>query len=106
MRDAARHAPRALAGFATALKFECHDLVVGLDLPPQPGVADTSDLDLDLADLRRAAAAAAQAADSALVLLLDELQYVSADQLGSLLVALRAATQDKLPVLLIGAGLP
>src|SRR5690606_11988485 len=39
-RELARRALRALAGFAAALKFKYQDIEVGLDLEPEPGLAD------------------------------------------------------------------
>ena len=50
--------------------------------------------------------AAAKAADTALVLFIDELQYVQEDQLASLVTALHRCAQQQVPVALLGAGLP
>jgi len=41
-----------------------------------------------------------------LVLFIDELQYVEERQLGALITALHRAAQRRLPVTLIGSGLP
>ena len=49
---------------------------------------------------------AARERDSALVLIVDELQYVAEDQLAALISALHRANQKRLPVTLVGAGLP
>jgi hypothetical protein len=46
---------RALAGFAK-LKVKYTDLEVALDFEPEPGLADSGDLDADLADLMIAVA--------------------------------------------------
>ncbi len=75
-RDMAQRGLRALAGFAQALKVKYQDLEVGLDLAPEPGLADNGDLEHDLQDLLQAAGTAAAAAGTALVMFLDELQYV------------------------------
>ena len=53
-----------------------------------------------------AAGAAAQSAATALVMFVDELQYVEEDQLAALITALHRAAQRRLPVVLVGAGLP
>jgi hypothetical protein len=53
-----------------------------------------------------AAGEAAQAAGSALVLFIDELQYVDEQELAALITALHRTAQRGLPVLLVGAGLP
>ena len=47
-----------------------------------------------------------QGAGSALALFIDELQYVEEPQLASLITALHRCAQRKLPVVLVGAGLP
>jgi hypothetical protein len=49
---------------------------------------------------------AAQKAGTALVLFVDELQYVEEDQLAALITALHRAAQRKFPIVLVGAGLP
>lgn len=104
-KDRARRGLRALAGFAKGLKFKYGDIEVGMDLDPEPGLADNGDLDHDLQDLLESAGAAAMAAGTALVLFVDELQYVEEDQLASLITALHRTTQSQLPVNLVGAGL-
>jgi hypothetical protein len=49
---------------------------------------------------------AAQSAKTAVVMFIDELQYVKEPQLAALITALHRCAQAKLPVTLIGAGLP
>lgn len=105
-RDLSRRALRGLAGFAGALKFKYEDIHVGLDFEPEPGLADAGDLEHDLQSLLEAAGQAAQAAGTALVLFIDELQYVSEVELAALITALHRANQRQLPIVLVGAGLP
>jgi hypothetical protein len=105
-RELGRRALRALAGFATALKFKYADIEVGIDLEPEPGLADNGDLEHDLQALLEAAGRAAQAAGTALVMFVDELQYVEEEQLASLITALHRCAQQQVPVMLVGAGLP
>ena len=105
-KDLAQRALRGLAGFASALKVEYQDIRVGLDLDPEPGLADNGDLEQDLTALLLAAGVAAREAGTALVLFVDELQYVAEDELASLIVALHHAAQEETPVTLVGAGLP
>ncbi len=102
----ASRALKGLAGFAKALKVKYQDIEVGLDFDPEPGLADNGDLEHDLQALLEVAGAAAQKAGSALVLFVDELQYVEEDQLAALITALHRAAQRRLPVVLVGAGLP
>lgn len=104
--DFARRGLRALAGFAKGLKFKFNDIEVGLDLEPEPGLADNGDLEHDLQALLEAAGEAAKAAGTALVLFVDELQYVEEEELAALITALHRSAQRRLPVTLVGAGLP
>lgn len=100
------HALRALAGFVGALKLKYADVELALDVEPEPGLADSGDLDTDLADLMVATAEAAAERGTAVVLFVDELQYVPEDQLAALIMALHTANQARLPVTLLAAGLP
>jgi AAA ATPase domain len=102
----ARRSLRALAGFARALKVKYEDIEVGFDFEPEPGLADNGSLEQDLPVLLQSAAEAAKADESALVLFIDELQYVPEEQLAALITALHRCAQRQLPVTLVGAGLP
>jgi hypothetical protein len=102
----AQRALRGLAGFARALKVKYEDIEVGLDFEPEPGLADNGDLEHDLQALLEAAGEAAQKGGTALVMFIDELQYVEEEQLAALITALHRAAQRQLPVVLVGAGLP
>ncbi len=103
-----RRAFRALAGFVRALKVQYGDIQISLDpdLAPEPGLADNGDLEQDLTALLLAAAEAAQKAGTALVLFLDELQYVEEGELAALITALHRTAQQEKPVTMVGAGLP
>jgi len=105
-KSLAQRALRGLAGFAGALKIKFNDIEVGLDLEPEPGLADNGDLEMDLAALFAEVGAAAKAADTALIIFIDELQYVEEDQLAALISALHRCSQQRLPVAVVGAGLP
>ena len=60
----------------------------------------------DLQDLFEAVGAAAQAGGSCVALFVDELQYVQEDELAALITALHRTAQRRLPVTMVGAGLP
>jgi hypothetical protein len=105
-RDLARKGLRALAGFAQALKVKYQDIEVGLDLEPEPGLADNGDLEQDLTALLETVGAAAREADTASILFIDELQYVAEDQLAALITGLHRCAQRSFPIGLLGAGLP
>ena len=95
----------ALRNFASAFKIS----VAGIEIemtPDDRGLADSGDLGLDLKDLLAAVAEAAADRGVALAIFIDEIQYLSADDLGAFLSALHQVGQDAKPVLLVGAGLP
>jgi hypothetical protein len=105
-RDLATRALRALAGFVMAFKVKYQDIEVGLDVEPEPGLADNGDLEQDLQALLEAVGAAAREAGTALAIFIDELQYVEEEQLSAFITALHRVAQRQLPVILVGAGLP
>lgn len=105
-KDLAVRALRALAGFAKSLKVSYADIEVGLDYDSEAGLADNGDLEHDLQELLESAGAAAKAAGTVLVIFVDELQYVAEAQLAALITAMHRCAQRKMPVLLVGAGLP
>jgi hypothetical protein len=105
-KELAQRALRGLAGFAKSLKVKYEDIEVGFDFDPEPGLADNGDLEHDLQALLEVVGAAAKSAGSALVLFVDELQYVKEAELEALIMALHRVSQRQLPVLLVGAGLP
>jgi len=105
-KSAAQRALRALASFSKALKVKYKDIEVGLDYGPEPGLADNGDLEIDLGSLFEQLGIATQNAGTAVVLFIDEMQYVKEDQLGALISALHRCSQAKLPITVVGAGLP
>lgn len=105
-KEFAQRGLRALAGFAKSLKVKYDDIEVGFDFEPEPGLADNGDLEHDLQALLEVVGGAAQKADTALVLFVDEMQYVKEDELAALITALHRCAQRRLPITLIGAGLP
>lgn len=105
-KDLALRGLRGLAGFVKALKVQYGDIEVGLDYEPEPGLADNGDLEHDLQALLEAAGGAAQAANTALVIFIDEMQYVEETQIAALITALHRTAQRAIPVMLVGAGLP
>lgn len=102
----AQRALRALAGFAKSLKVIYGDIEVGIDFDPEPGLADNGDLEQDLQALLEVVGEAAAAGETAIAMFIDELQYVKEEQLAALITALHRASQRRLPITLLGAGLP
>lgn len=105
-KDLAQRGLRALAGFAKGLKVKYDDIQIAFDFDPEAGLADNGDLEQDLPPLLETAAHAARGAGTALVMFIDELQYVREEELAALITALHRCAQRQLPVVLMGAGLP
>lgn len=105
-KELATKALRGLAGFVSALKVKYGDIEVGIDYEPEKGLADNGDLEHDLQALLEVVGEAARMAGAAVVVLIDELQYVKEDELAALITALHRTAQRQLPVVLVGAGLP
>jgi AAA ATPase domain len=106
MKSGLRRAFAALSGFAKALKVKFGDIEVSMDNLPELGLADSGDLDSDLADLLSAVGEAAKEGETAAVIFIDELQYVEEAQFAALISALHRANQNQLPITIVGAGLP
>lgn len=104
-KSGARRALAALASFAR-LKLRYSDIEISLDFDPLPGVADSGDLEVDLSELLLAVGEAAKERNTAVILCIDELQYVRETEMGALISALHAVAQAALPVTMVGAGLP
>jgi len=105
-KEALKVAMGALASFVRAAKLRFSDVEVGLEFDPLPGTADSGDLELDLIDLLQSIGRAASERNTAVVLVIDELQYVAENELAALITALHKANQRQLPITLVGAGLP
>ena len=106
-RAAGRKIHRAasiLRNFVAAFKVKVGDIEIGVD--PAQGVADSGNLEQDLPSLLAAVCEAAQERRLAVGLFIDELQYLTSDELASLIVACHELAQRSLPMLLVGAGLP
>lgn len=95
-----------LRSFISALKITVSDVSIGLDIEPERGTADSGDLEIDLPHLFIAIAEAAQERQSAVTILVDEIQYLTHKELGALIMAMHKMQQRQLPLILLGAGLP
>ena len=79
---------------------------VSLDVDALAGSADSGNLSDDVTDLLVAAGEAAAERDSGILLAVDEVQYLTDAELAALITAIHRTTQQDLPVVLVGAGLP
>ncbi|HVR37291.1 MAG TPA: ATP-binding protein [Methylomirabilota bacterium] len=104
--DKVRRSLRVLRSFIGGLKMQVGEVTFGLDIEPEPGAADSGDLEADLPILFVAVGEAAEERQSAVALFIDEIQYFSSKELGALIMAMHKAQQRQLPLVLVGAGLP
>ena len=103
-RSVAKRGMSVLRGFASAFRVKYGELEVSVDA--LPGTADSGHLESDLPELLMAVAQAARADGRAVALFIDEVQYLTQEDLGALIVAAHRMGQRELPFLLFGAGLP
>ncbi len=97
---------RVLKSFLNGIKMKIGDLEISLDVDPELGAADSGDLESDLPVLFEAIAEAAQGRETAVAIMIDEIQYLSEKEFSSLIMAMHRISQRQLPLILIGAGLP
>jgi AAA ATPase domain len=79
---------------------------VSIDVDALAGAADSGNLSDDVTDLLVATGEAARERDSGILLAVDEVQYLDEPELAALITAIHRTTQQDLPVVLVGAGLP
>lgn len=111
MSPKARWSDRVLRAAAVLKSFSISvdpagTLTGGMDVDAAEGFADQQDLQADLSDLLVAVGEAAQDTGRGLVLLFNEVQFLSTKQLEALISALHKTVQRGLPVTMVGAGLP
>src|SRR5438445_2097800 len=104
--DKAKRALGVLKGFMDGVKVKIGEVEVGLDIDPEKGTADSGDLESDLPNLFVAVAEAAEERRIPVALLIDELQYFNPKELSALIMAMHKMQQRRLPMVLLGAGLP
>jgi hypothetical protein len=92
---------RGLRGFAAMFKIEVAGVEV--EVEPEPGLADSGDLEHDLPDLFDMIGRAAEAAGKGWALLIDEVQYLGQEDLSALIVAMHKMAQEGRPIVLFGA---
>lgn len=104
--DMGKKALRTPGSFISAMKLKYEDIEFGLDIGTEHGLADSGDLENDLIDLFIQLEMAAQEKKTAIILFIDEVQYIQEGQFTALIMALHKCTQKQLPIALVGAGLP
>ena len=106
LSEQAKRGLRVLKSFMSAVTIRYGDAELALDIDGETGTADSGDIEADLPDLFAAAGRAAQSRESAIVLIIDEIQYLSERDMSALIMGLHRVAQDNLPLTMIAAGLP
>jgi hypothetical protein len=101
-----RKALSIFKSFIRSIKVKVNDIEFGLDIEPEQGSADSGDLESDLTDLFIALGEAARDKQVGIAIMIDELQYISEKELSALIMAVHKVSQQALPLIVIGAGLP
>ncbi|MGI8664999.1 MAG: ATP-binding protein, partial [Jatrophihabitans sp.] len=78
----------------------------GIEVPAVPGRADSGDIEIDLVELFADAAGLAADAGRGLALFVDELQDLGPADVSALCAACHGLSQHRLPLIVVGAGLP
>lgn len=100
-----KHAASVLRSFTVSVDA-AGTWSAGLDVEAAEGFADHANLALDLTDVFVAIGEAATERGRGVVLLFDEIQFLSKQQLEAVIEALHKMVQRKLPITMVGAGLP
>ena len=103
-----KQAFRILKSFVSGIKLniKIQEIDFGMGIDPERGTADSGDLESDLAQVFISLGEAAKDRNTSVAIIIDELQYLTEQELSSLIMAIHRVTQKSLPVVLIGAGLP
>lgn len=104
LRHKIEKAGTAMRNFASVFQVSYEGFEFGAS--PNPGVSDTGDFESDFSEMMRMVLEAAQAADRHVALFVDEVQYLSPEELAAITVTCHDAAQRKLPFVFFGAGLP
>lgn len=103
-RERANRALEVLRAFASVFQVTAGG--VELAVRPAEAVADSGHLESDLPELFLAVAEAARAADTPVLIGIDEVQYLEREDLAALIVSIHKVGQRNHPLVVLGAGLP
>ncbi|MDQ2755317.1 MAG: ATP-binding protein [Actinomycetota bacterium] len=78
----------------------------GIDVPATMGRADSGDIEIDLGELLTDIAGLAADRGSGVAVFIDEMQDLGPDDVSALCAACHEISQQRLPLIVVGAGLP
>lgn len=105
LSEKVKRAMRVLKSFVLKIGPE-GSFSLGIDIDAERGAADSGDLESDLSELFIALGEAAKDRSTAIAIIVDEMQYLSDEELSSLIMSVHKISQKSLPLIVIGAGLP
>jgi hypothetical protein len=105
MSHSVRRALGVLSAFAVTLD-ETGRWRLKIEAEPVRGVADSGDLEADIVELVAEVGRAATEHGAGVALFLDEMQFLGREDLSMLSAAMHRISQETMPVVLAGAGLP
>lgn len=107
LKETANRVLRVIKSFGLKAKVKDQGgMEWSIGIEPIAGLADSGDLKEDFADVLVELGQLAKGHETGVVLLFDEVQNLSGDDLSGLIVALHRVNQKNLPVTVVAAGLP
>lgn len=99
----AQREPRTAGGKAPKLRERWQP---GIDVPAISGRADSGDIEIDLVELLADVAGLAGDTGHGVAIFIDEMQDLGPDDVSALCAACHELSQQRLPLVVVGAGLP
>ncbi len=99
----AQREPRTSGGKAPKLRDRWQP---GIDVPAVTGRADSGDIEIDLVELFTDVAGLAGDSGHGIAIYIDEMQDLGPDDVSALCAACHEISQQRLPLVVVGAGLP
>jgi hypothetical protein len=103
VRSFAQREPRTPTGKAAKLRDRWQP---GIDAPAVPGRADSGDIEIDLVELFSDVAGLAGDTGHGIAIFIDEMQDLMPEDVSALCAACHEVSQQGLPLVVVGAGLP
>lgn len=100
----AKRAMRVLKSFTVKMGLDNISMSLGVD--GERGLGDSGDIATDLGSLFIAIGEAAREQQTAVLIAVDEVQYLKEHEFSALIKAIHQVTQENLPVLVVATGLP
>jgi hypothetical protein len=103
IKSFAQREPRGAAGRSPKLRERWQP---GIDVPAVAGRADSGDIEIDLVELFTDLAGLAGDGGHGVAIFIDEMQDLGTDDVSALCAACHEISQQRLPLVVVGAGLP